>query len=109
MHGTTLLDAIIAVLAICCYAFCWRIAAGFDVWLPNTRGNTFARGNYHHSHRDIEYWYHSMDEYALIDNPAMINKALEVSGAKKLAFVGHSQVRMGSLETAAHSSDPWPV
>lgn len=65
--------------------------AGFDVWLPNTRGNTFARGNYHHSHRDIEYWYHSMDEYALIDNPAMINKALEVSGAKKLAFVGHSQ------------------
>lgn len=36
--------------------------------------------------------YHSVDQYALIDNPAMIDKALEVSGATKLAFVGHSQV-----------------
>lgn len=61
------------------------------MWLPNTRGNTFSRGNYHHSFRDLEYWYHSIDEYALIDNPAMINTALKVSGARKLAFVGHSQ------------------
>jgi predicted alpha/beta hydrolase len=67
-------------------------AAGFDVWLPNTRSNTFSRGNLYTSHRETEYWYHSFDEYALLDNPAMINKALEVSGATKLAFVGHSQV-----------------
>ena len=82
----------------CCSShFCMRTwprtcHAGFDVWLPNTRSNTFSRGNYRFSHRDMEYWYHSIDEYALIDNPAMINKALEVSGASKLAFVGHSQV-----------------
>jgi predicted alpha/beta hydrolase len=69
-------------------------AAGFDVWLPNTRGNVFSRGNYQYSYREHEYWYHSIDEYALIDNPVMIDKALEVSGASKLAFVGHSQVQM---------------
>lgn len=65
--------------------------------MANTRGNTYSRGNFHHSHRDYEYWYHSIDEYATIDNPAMINKALEVSGASKLAWVGHSQVRVVKL------------
>jgi hypothetical protein len=61
--------------------------------MPNTRGNVFSRGNYQYSHREHEYWYHSIDEYALIDNPVMIDKALAVSGASKLAFVGHSQVQ----------------
>jgi hypothetical protein len=32
------------------------VLAGFDVWMANTRGNTFSRGNYHHSYRDQEYW-----------------------------------------------------
>jgi hypothetical protein len=32
-------------------------AAGFDVWLPNTRSNMFSRGNFKHSHRDVEYWW----------------------------------------------------
>lgn len=64
------------------------------MWLPNTRGNTFSRGNFYYSHRDPEYWYRGVDEYALIDNPAMVDKALEVSGASKLAWVGHSQVRL---------------
>ncbi|WIA20838.1 hypothetical protein OEZ85_005189 [Tetradesmus obliquus] len=65
--------------------------AGFDVWMANTRSNTFSRGNYKHSYRDQEYWYHSMDEYALIDLPAQINTALAKTGAPKLAVVGHSQ------------------
>lgn len=66
--------------------------AGFDVWMANTRGNTFSRGNYYYSFRDFEYWYHSIDQYAQIDLPAQVNTALAVSGAKKLAIVGHSQV-----------------
>jgi hypothetical protein len=32
------------------------LPAGLDVWMANTRGNTFSRGNYNYSHRDIEYW-----------------------------------------------------
>lgn len=69
-------------------------AAGFDVWMPNTRGNTFSRGNFYHSYRDMEYWYHSVDQYATIDNPAMVDRVLQVTGASKLAWVGHSQVRI---------------
>jgi hypothetical protein len=60
--------------------------------MPNIRSNTFSRGNYKYSNRESEYWYHSFDEYSLLDTPAMIDKALEVSGASKLAYVGHSQV-----------------
>jgi hypothetical protein len=37
--------------------------AGFDVWMPNTRGTTFGRGNFIHSYRDFEYWQHSIDEW----------------------------------------------
>jgi lysosomal acid lipase/cholesteryl ester hydrolase/gastric triacylglycerol lipase len=69
-------------------------AAGFDVWLPNIRGNTFSTGNFKYSRREFEYYYHCFDEYSLLDTPAMIDKALEVSGASKLAFVGHSQVSL---------------
>jgi predicted alpha/beta hydrolase len=67
--------------------------AGFDVWMANTRGNTFSRGNYNYTYRDMLYWRHSIDQYALVDAPAQIDTALQVSGAKKLAIVGHSQVR----------------
>eukprot|EP00882_Tetradesmus_deserticola_P024099 GHRQ01026325.1.p1 GENE.GHRQ01026325.1~~GHRQ01026325.1.p1 ORF type:complete len:358 (+),score=63.04 GHRQ01026325.1:356-1429(+) len=65
--------------------------AGFDVWMANTRGNTFSRGNYNYSYRDQEYWYQSIDEYALVDLPAQVNTALAKTGAPKLAIVGHSQ------------------
>jgi hypothetical protein len=56
----------------------------------------------------MEYWYHSIDQYATIDNPAMIDKALEVSGASKLVFVGHSQVRLGRLEGGNQGSSWQP-
>jgi pimeloyl-ACP methyl ester carboxylesterase len=90
-HGITLSSACFALLNAnesLAYIFA---DAGLDVWMANTRGNTFSRGNYQYSYRDVEYWYHTIDEYGLIDAPTQINKALEVSGAKKLAFVGHSQ------------------
>lgn len=59
--------------------------------MSNTRGNTYARGHLHLSESDPKYWRWSLDELALIDLPAQIDKALAVSGAKKLGFVGHSQ------------------
>lgn len=59
--------------------------------MSNTRGNTYSRGNLHLSDSDPKYWRWSMDELALIDLPAQIDKALAVSGAKKLGYVGHSQ------------------
>jgi hypothetical protein len=70
--------------------------------MANTRGNTFSRGNFYYSHRDYEYWQHTLDEYALIDNPAMVDKVLEVTGASKLAWIGVSQV--GSPHWGRHGA-----
>ncbi|WIA37407.1 hypothetical protein OEZ86_014332 [Tetradesmus obliquus] len=90
-HGITLSSACFALLNAN-ESMAYILAdAGFDVWMANTRSNTFSRGNYNYSHRQSEYWYHSIDEYGLIDLPAQVNAALQVAGAKKLAIVGHSQ------------------
>lgn len=29
---------------------------GYDVWLPNARGNTYSKGHKHYSTKDREYW-----------------------------------------------------
>lgn len=103
-HGVTLSSACFTLLQpneSMAYVFA---DAGFDVWMANTRGNTFSRGNYNYSFRDPLYWRHSIDQYALIDAPAQIDLALQVSGAKKLAVVGHSQG--SSIMYALLSSKP---
>ncbi len=65
--------------------------AGYDVFLGNSRGNYESR---HHEtlnpDKDAAFWDFSWEEMGTYDLPAMITKALEVSGAKKLAYVGHS-------------------
>ncbi|KAF6258125.1 Alpha/Beta hydrolase protein [Scenedesmus sp. NREL 46B-D3] len=77
--------------------------AGYDVWLGNTRGNTYSRRNINGLHPyQAEFWYFSMDEMALVDVPAMIDHVLAQTGASKLAFVGHSQGgTLGSMLCAA--------
>eukprot|EP00877_Chromochloris_zofingiensis_P014376 jgi/Chrzof1/9192/Cz03g39100.t1 len=65
--------------------------AGFDVWMANTRGNTYSRGNLKYRAQDPKYWYFGLDELALIDLPTQIDFMLSSTGAKKTAFVGHSQ------------------
>jgi predicted alpha/beta hydrolase len=65
--------------------------AGFDVWMSNTRGNTYSRGHVLLNQWGQRYWRFSMDELALIDLPAQIDYVLKTTHAKKLAFVGHSQ------------------
>ncbi len=65
--------------------------AGFDVWMANTRGNTYSRGNRNYRSSDNGYWYSSLDELALIDLPTQIDFVLGKTGHGSLAFVGHSQ------------------
>ena len=66
--------------------------AGYDVWLGNSRGNYYSR---HHKtldpDKDQAFWDFSFAEMGKYDLPAIITKALAVSGAKKLSYVGHSQ------------------
>lgn len=79
--------------------------AGYDVWFGNSRGNFYSRRHTHlDPDKDAAFWAFDFDEMALSDLPAMLQYVQEVSGAKTLSYVGHSQ---GTTQAfAAFSSDP---
>ncbi|XP_006732676.1 gastric triacylglycerol lipase isoform X2 [Leptonychotes weddellii] len=68
-----------------------NIDAGYDVWLGNSRGNTWARRNLYFSPDSVEFWAFSFDEMAKYDLPATIDFILKKTGQDKLHYVGHSQ------------------
>ncbi|XP_057592644.1 gastric triacylglycerol lipase [Hippopotamus amphibius kiboko] len=64
---------------------------GYDVWLGNSRGNTWARRNLYYSPDSAEFWAFSFDEMAKYDLPSTIDFILKTTGREKLHYVGHSQ------------------
>ncbi|MEW5305961.1 MAG: hypothetical protein WDW38_009892 [Sanguina aurantia] len=79
--------------------------AGYDVWMMNNRGNTFARKQAQHSDLSPDFWRFSLDELITIDLPDTLNYVLQATGYKTLAgFIGHSQG--GSVGLGAMAYDP---
>ncbi|KAM0731929.1 Lipase 3 [Formica fusca] len=64
---------------------------GFDVWLPNARGNTYSKHHKHYSIKDKEFWDFSWHEIGYYDLPATIDYILEKTGHSELYYIGHSQ------------------
>ncbi|XP_055926655.1 gastric triacylglycerol lipase-like [Argiope bruennichi] len=64
---------------------------GYDVWLGNIRGNTYARKNIYYPPESSKFWNFSFDEMAEYDIPSMIDLILNVTGKKNLTYIGHSQ------------------
>ncbi|CAL8134306.1 unnamed protein product [Orchesella dallaii] len=67
--------------------------AGYDVWLINSRGNSYSSGHLHLNEKDWEYWDFSYHEMGTLDVPAWIDYILNVTSHSNLHYVGHS---MGS-------------
>lgn len=66
--------------------------AGYDVWMGNSRGNTFSNKHieYNKDKNERKYWDFTWAEMGLYDLPAMFDKVTEVTGREKMAYVGHS-------------------
>ncbi|CAL1280058.1 unnamed protein product [Larinioides sclopetarius] len=66
--------------------------AGYDVWMGNTRGNTYSRKHVKYTPDMDKFWENStFSEMGYYDVPAMIDYVLSVTGQKQLSYVGHSQ------------------
>ena len=67
--------------------------AGYDVWLGNSRGNTFSRAHttYDPDKNEKKFWDFSWFEMGTYDLPAVIDKIQSSTGGQKVAYIGHSQ------------------
>lgn len=86
-------------------AYCWIInyadvapafvaaRAGYDVWLGNSRGNTFSRAHteYDPDHNEKKFWDFTWKDMGDYDLPAVIDAIQTETDGKKVAYVGHSQ------------------
>ncbi|KAJ8929019.1 hypothetical protein NQ314_018330 [Rhamnusium bicolor] len=70
----------------------WLADTGYDVFLGNARGSIY--GQKHTTldpQKDSAFWRFCWEEIGTKDLPALIDKALSVSGQTKLSYIGHNE------------------
>lgn len=77
--------------------------AGFDVWLPNFRGNKYTKMHKTLNPKDKEFWKFSVDELIKYDFKTIFTKVIEVTKYDKVSYAGHSMG--GGAFLAAASRD----
>ncbi|XP_015488738.1 lysosomal acid lipase/cholesteryl ester hydrolase-like [Parus major] len=65
--------------------------AGYDVWLGNSRGNTWSLKHKTLKPSQKEFWQFSFDEMGKYDIPAELNFIMNKTGHKDVYYVGHSE------------------
>nr|XP_020136346.1 lipase member J [Microcebus murinus] len=65
--------------------------AGYDVWMGNSRGNTWSRKHLYLKPKSEKFWAFSFDEMAKYDLPASIDFIVKQTGQEEMFYVGHSQ------------------
>ncbi|KAH8282127.1 hypothetical protein KR054_005717 [Drosophila jambulina] len=64
---------------------------GYDVWMLNTRGNIYSRGNLKDHISESKYWDFSYHEIGTYDLPAAIDEIIQKTNQQQIQYIGHSQ------------------
>lgn len=64
---------------------------GYDVWIPNNRGNTFSRNHTTLNPDKSKFWDFDYEDMALYDVPANLEYVAKATGVEKFPYIGHSQ------------------
>ena len=81
---------------------------GYDVWLGNTRGNTYSTNHTKINPKGKKFWNFSYDEMIAIDVPETIDYILKKTGKSQLSYIGHSQgtlIMFGLLSSQPQYND----
>ncbi|KFV65216.1 Lysosomal acid lipase/cholesteryl ester hydrolase, partial [Dryobates pubescens] len=65
--------------------------AGYDVWIGNSRGNTWSMKHKTLKPSQKEFWQFSFDEMGKYDIPAELHFIMNKTGQKDIYYVGHSE------------------
>ena len=65
---------------------------GYDVWMGNTRGNSYSRNHvsFDSCSNCPEFWNFGFDESGVFDYKAEVDHIIEVTGQEAVHFIGHS-------------------
>ncbi|XP_031637602.1 lipase 1-like, partial [Contarinia nasturtii] len=91
MHGITMAAPIFLTMGRNISSGYKFADAGFDVWIGNSRCNTFSRHHITKHPNDPTFWDFSWHEIGVFDIPATIDYILEQTNKTKLSYVGYSQ------------------
>lgn len=64
---------------------------GYDVWIGNVRGTRYSKKHTSLDYESSDYWNFTWHEMAVKDIPLNIDYILNITGNKKLSYIGHSQ------------------
>mmetsp|Transcript_24545 Transcript_24545/g.24144 ORF Transcript_24545/g.24144 Transcript_24545/m.24144 type:complete len:133 (+) Transcript_24545:254-652(+) len=81
------------------------VRQGYDVWLPNSRGNKYSKKHQTLELDSKEFWDFDFEHMGTYDIPAVIDYVKKKTRMDKVAYIGHSQGTSQMFYALAENED----